>query len=82
MQRLNELRLAGRDGGFRTIPVERPEDPFYGYWYPAGHPIGWAQSFTHQAIGLIPPENREGVDKGWEEMLGSIRAAAEAKRGK
>jgi len=39
-------------------------------------------SFTHQAIGLIPPEHREGVDKGWEEMLGSIRAAAEAKRGK
>jgi len=53
MQRLNELRLAGRDGGFRTIPVERPEHPFYGYWYPAGHPIGWAQSFTHQAIHML-----------------------------
>ena len=53
MQRLNELRLAGRDGGFRTIPVERPENPFYGYWYPAGHPIGWAQSFTHQAIHML-----------------------------
>ena len=24
-----------------------------GYWYPAGHPIGWAQSFTHQAIHML-----------------------------
>ena len=43
---------------------------------------GTRLSFTHQAIGLIPPEHREGVNKGWDEMLASIRAAAEAKRGK
>src|SRR5439155_2997845 len=33
---------------------------------------GTRLSFTHQAIGLIAPEHREGVNKGWDEMLASI----------
>ena len=34
---------------------------------------------THQAIGLIPDEHMSGVNKGWEEILETIRSAAEAK---
>jgi uncharacterized protein YndB with AHSA1/START domain len=33
----------------------------------------------HQAIGLIPDEHMTGVNKGWEEILSTIQAAAEAK---
>ena len=33
----------------------------------------------HQAIGLIPDEHMTGVHKGWEEILATIQAAAEAK---
>jgi uncharacterized protein YndB with AHSA1/START domain len=43
---------------------------------------GTRLTLTHQAIGLILPEHRTGVDKGWGEILASIQAAAEAKRAK
>jgi uncharacterized protein YndB with AHSA1/START domain len=43
---------------------------------------GTRLSLVHEAIGLISPEHRTGVDKGWSENLAAIRAAAEAKRGK
>ena len=32
---------------------------------------------THQAIGLITPEHLSGVNKGWGEILDSIKADAE-----
>jgi uncharacterized protein YndB with AHSA1/START domain len=41
---------------------------------------GTLLNFTHQAIGLIPPELQQGVTKGWGEMLEHIRDAAEQKR--
>jgi uncharacterized protein YndB with AHSA1/START domain len=44
-------------------------------------PGGTLLKLTHQAIGLIAPEHRDGVSKGWEEMLNQIRAAAEKTRG-
>ena len=40
---------------------------------------GTLLTITHQAIGLIAREHAEGVTKGWEEILGSIRTAAEKK---
>ena len=33
--------------------------------------------FAHRAIGLITPEHREGVVKGWTAILTKIREAAE-----
>jgi uncharacterized protein YndB with AHSA1/START domain len=42
---------------------------------------GTLLKFTHQAIGLIPPELQGNVSKGWGEMLEQIRTAAEKKRG-
>ena len=33
--------------------------------------------FAHRAIGLITPEHREGVVKGWTAILTRIREAAE-----
>ena len=37
-------------------------------------------ALTHQAIGLITPEHMEGVNKGWGDFVGAIKAAAETKR--
>ena len=42
-------------------------------------PDGVLLKLTHQAIGLISLEHQQGVSKGWEEVLGLIRAAAEKK---
>ena len=42
---------------------------------------GTLLKFTHRAIGLIEPGLEENVSKGWEEMLGHIRTAAEKRRG-
>jgi hypothetical protein len=44
-------------------------------------PGGTLLKFTHQAIGLIPPDLQENVSNGWGKMLEQIRAAAETKRG-
>jgi len=41
---------------------------------------GTLLKFTHQAIGLIPADLEQNVNKGWGEMLQEIRAAAEKKR--
>jgi uncharacterized protein YndB with AHSA1/START domain len=42
---------------------------------------GTLLKFTHQAMGLIPAELEQNVGKGWGEMLGLIKSAAEKKRG-
>lgn len=40
---------------------------------------GTRLSVIHTAIGLIPDEHMQGVNKGWEEMLGYVREASEKK---
>ena len=36
---------------------------------------------THKAMGLIPPEHRDGMDEGWEFWLKRIREIAESRKG-
>jgi uncharacterized protein YndB with AHSA1/START domain len=38
---------------------------------------GTSLKFTHQAMGLITPDHRDGMPKGWENWLSRIRATAE-----
>jgi uncharacterized protein YndB with AHSA1/START domain len=38
--------------------------------------------FTHQAMGLIDPNHRDGMPKGWESRLKHIRSLAESRAGK
>jgi predicted dehydrogenase len=47
MQNLNQLRVS-RGGGFTHVSVTDPSQPFMSHWWPRGHPIGWAESFTHE----------------------------------
>ncbi len=53
MQNLNELRVAGPDRAFRTIPAIRAGDPYQSNWFPAGHPLGWVDTFSHEALHIL-----------------------------
>jgi uncharacterized protein YndB with AHSA1/START domain len=37
--------------------------------------------FAHRAIGQITPDHREGVGRGWSQILTNIREGAERRRG-
>jgi uncharacterized protein YndB with AHSA1/START domain len=41
---------------------------------------GTRLAFTHQAMGLLTKEHREGVTQGWEQHVAAIQAAAESRR--
>lgn len=43
---------------------------------------GTVLKFTHQAMGLITPDHREGMPKGWESRFNHIREIAESRAGK
>ena len=56
--KLNELQIAeGRDQGFRTIQVIKPEHPLADFWWDGGvqgsHPIGWVECFVHQVHHFV-----------------------------
>ncbi|WP_295658090.1 Gfo/Idh/MocA family protein [uncultured Nocardioides sp.] len=53
LERLNELHVTGRDGGFERILVTEPTHPYVGAWWPPGHTLGWDHTFTHQASELL-----------------------------
>jgi hypothetical protein len=38
---------------------------------------GTRLTFHHRAVGLIPPEHRDGMPEGWEHWVGRIRERAE-----
>jgi predicted dehydrogenase len=50
LERLNELQIyrAGGDRGFTTVKVSDPDMPFWSWWWPPGHMIGWEHTFVHE----------------------------------
>jgi predicted dehydrogenase len=55
LERLNELQIALHDShssrtgdGFRTVLVSEARHPFWEYWWPPGHLIGWEHTFIHE----------------------------------
>jgi predicted dehydrogenase len=55
LERLNELQvhLAGsrpgeRAQGFRSVLVSEADHPFWQWWWPQGHIIGWEHTFVHE----------------------------------
>jgi predicted dehydrogenase len=57
-ERMNELEfydaeLPAAEQGFRRILVTEPEHPYLAAWWPAGHPIGYEHTFTHEMRDLI-----------------------------
>jgi predicted dehydrogenase len=60
LERLNELQvhLTGstpgeRAQGFRTVLVSEADHPFWEWWWPQGHIIGWEHSFVHEIHHLL-----------------------------
>lgn len=65
MERLNELWVYTKGApeveGFRRVLVTEREHPFYKYFWPPGHTIGWVESFTLQLYHFL-----KSVEKGIE----------------
>jgi len=55
LERFNELELYrdGADRGFTTVKVSDPDMPFWGWWWPPGHMIGWEHTFVHEIVHLL-----------------------------
>ena len=57
MERLNELQVFRADGdrarGFKTVLVSEANQPFWEYWWPPGHIIGWGETFVHELHHML-----------------------------
>lgn len=53
LERLNELDVYWSDGrketlGFTNVLISEGHHPYWQYWWPAGHMIGWEHTFVHE----------------------------------
>ncbi len=58
LERFNEIEYFSRKDedcyqGWKTILVTDPTHPFLKGWWPAGHIIGWQQTFVHQIYTMM-----------------------------
>jgi len=53
LERLNELQVSEGTSGFRTRLVTEADDPFWQWWWPHGHVIGWEHTFVHELHPLL-----------------------------
>jgi len=62
LERLNELEIYrdGADGGFTTVKVSDPDMPFWSWWWPPGHMIGWEHTFVHEIHHLLSAVREDG----------------------
>jgi predicted dehydrogenase len=60
LERLNELRYSEGGAGFRDVLVSEADHPFWQYWWPQGHMIGWEHSFVHELHHLLTAIRDDG----------------------
>ena len=59
LERMNELDVFWLDDepsstqGFHNVLVSEPKHPWWDYWWPAGHMIGWEHTFIHEITHLL-----------------------------
>jgi predicted dehydrogenase len=53
LERLNELQISRGTDGFTTRLVTEATDPFWEWWWPHGHVIGWEHTFVHEIHHLL-----------------------------
>jgi predicted dehydrogenase len=60
LERLNELHVhmqgstpSDRAQGFRNVLVTEADHPFWDWWWPHGHTIGWEHTFVHELEHLM-----------------------------
>ena len=51
--KLNELNVAGRDHAFKSLSAVAEGAPYQSHWFPAGHPLGWVDTFSHEALHIL-----------------------------
>ena len=65
MEKLNELQFFKADGerarGWKTVLVSEADHPFWSFWWPPGHIIGWGETFVHEIHHLLSAI-RNGTD--------------------
>ena len=52
---LSDSEPGGHAQGFRRVLVTEADHPFWKYWWPHGHIIGWEHTFVHE---IHPPAGR------------------------
>jgi predicted dehydrogenase len=53
MERMNELQVSEGSKGFRNVLVSEADHPFWEWWWPHGHIIGWGDTFVHELEHLL-----------------------------
>jgi predicted dehydrogenase len=53
LERLNELQWSEGTSGFRTVLVSEADHPFWKWWWPHGHMLGWEHTFVHELRHLL-----------------------------
>ena len=51
---------AGGDRGFASVKVTEPEMPFWKWWWPPGHMLGWEHTFVHEIHHLLTAIAEDG----------------------
>lgn len=91
-ERMNELQVYFTDDaedvqGFRRVVVTDPAHAYMDAWWPPGHTIGYAQTFTHEVVELMEAiaANREPVPNfvdgvKCQEVLEAVERSVEERR--
>lgn len=58
LERLNELQVYSTEDppdtqGFHDVLVTEANHPYYSFWWPHGHIIGWEHTFVHEAYHFL-----------------------------
>lgn len=53
LERLNELQISTGTRGFTRRLVTEADDPYWSFWWPDGHVIGWEHSFVHELHHML-----------------------------
>jgi predicted dehydrogenase len=59
LENLNNLNVFWREEkpietqGFHCVNVTESHHPYYSYWWPHGHIIGWENTFVHTALNMV-----------------------------
>jgi predicted dehydrogenase len=61
LERLNELQVSEGTSGFRTRLISEGDDPFWQWWWPHGHVLGWEHTFVHELHHLLSAIAGEGA---------------------
>ena len=58
LERLNELQVYSTEDppdvqGFHAVLVTEAHHPYYRFWWPPGHIIGWEHTFVHEVYHFL-----------------------------